>query len=452
LTGNSADNFLFGTRGNDTLEGGDGVDTAAYQGNIDEYDIYYNEINDKYTISDKFANRDGVDTLFSVETVSFAFSEPISIQSLLQGNAPAITSNGGRATAQASLPENGTAVTTVTATDVDAGTTLAYSISGGADAALFSINAATGALRFKKAPDFEAPTDAGSNNVYDVIIQVSDGSLTDTQALAVTVQDVVNELLMGTSGADTLTGAGGNDTLKGGAGNDRLVGKSGADRMFGGAGNDTYYVENAGDRVYETASEASTDTTDLGGKEKVVSSISFTLSKFVEDLTLTGTGNSNGTGNDLANTILGNSGANTLKGLAGNDILKSGSGNDKLFGGAGKDALTGGKGADIFVFDAAPASRDTITDFSRADGDKIHLSKAVFKGFAYTGTLLAEDFYAAAGATTARDATDRVIYNTTTGILYYDADGAGGAAAAQVALLGASTHPALLFSDLQIIA
>ncbi len=172
----------------------------------------------------------------------------------------------------------------------------------------------------------------------------------------------------------------------------------------------------------------------------------------MEHLTLTGTGNYNGTGNDRANTILGNSGANTLTGLAGNDILKSGTGNDKLYGGAGKDTLTGGKGADIFVFDTAPASRDTITDFSRADGDKIHLSKAVFKGFAYTGTLHAEDFYAAAGATKAQDANDRIIYNTTTGVLYYDADGLGGAAAVQVAQMGVLAHPSLAYSDLQIIA
>ena len=86
-----------------------------------------------------------------------------------------------------SVAENSTAVTTVTATDPDAGTTLSYSIVGGADAAKFSINASTGALAFVTAPNFEAPADAGRNNVYDVIVQVSDGTLTDTQAIAVTV-------------------------------------------------------------------------------------------------------------------------------------------------------------------------------------------------------------------------------------------------------------------------
>jgi len=110
-------------------------------------------------------------------------------------DAPVITSNGGGSSASIGISENSTAVTTVTATDVDSGN-LAYSIVGGADAARFTIDSATGVLRFVSAPDFEAPTDAGGNNVYDVIVQVSDGALTDTQALAVTVTDV-NEFSVG---------------------------------------------------------------------------------------------------------------------------------------------------------------------------------------------------------------------------------------------------------------
>jgi aryl-phospho-beta-D-glucosidase BglC (GH1 family) len=95
-------------------------------------------------------------------------------------------------TAAVSIPENTTAVTTVTATDPDAGQTLSYSISGGAEAAKFIIGPSTGALSFVTAPNFELPTDAGGNNVYDVIVQVSDGQGgLDTQAIAVTVSDVV---------------------------------------------------------------------------------------------------------------------------------------------------------------------------------------------------------------------------------------------------------------------
>ncbi len=103
-----------------------------------------------------------------------------------------ITSNGGGATAAVSIAENTTAVTTVTATDADLpAQTLTFSISGGADAAKFAINSSTGVLTFLVAPDYENPTDAGANNVYDVTVQVSDGAGgTDSQAIAVTVTAV----------------------------------------------------------------------------------------------------------------------------------------------------------------------------------------------------------------------------------------------------------------------
>ena len=119
-------------------------------------------------------------------------------------DAPVITSNGGGAAASVSISENGTVVTTVTATDQDAADTLSYSITGGADAGLFSINSASGELTFIAAPDFETPTDSGSNNVYDVQVRVTDsgtGNLTDTQNIAVTVTNA-NE-------APTITSDGG---------------------------------------------------------------------------------------------------------------------------------------------------------------------------------------------------------------------------------------------------
>jgi Ca2+-binding RTX toxin-like protein len=106
-------------------------------------------------------------------------------------DAPRITSNGGGGTASISINENTTAVTTVAATDQDSGATRVYALSGGADAALFTINASTGALAFKSAPDFETKADASANNVYDVIVQVTDnGGLTDVQSLAVSIKNV----------------------------------------------------------------------------------------------------------------------------------------------------------------------------------------------------------------------------------------------------------------------
>ncbi|WP_298282376.1 hypothetical protein [Novosphingobium sp.] len=145
-------------------------------------------------------------------------------------DAPVITSNGGGETATLSILQYSTAVTTATAADVDAGTTLTYSISGGADAALFHIDATTGALSFKNAPNFEAHTDAGANNVYDVVVQGSDGALTDTQAISVTVTNLIE----GTSGNDNLVGSVGNDILKGNGGGDILV---------GGQGDDTFIID-----------------------------------------------------------------------------------------------------------------------------------------------------------------------------------------------------------------
>jgi CSLREA domain-containing protein len=115
-------------------------------------------------------------------------------------NAPVITSNGGGASASISVAENTIAVTTVSATDADIPSSpLTYSLSGGVDMNKFSIHASTGVLRFLTAPDFENPADNGGNNVYDLIVQVSDGSLTDTQTIAVTVTNVASELVVTTT-------------------------------------------------------------------------------------------------------------------------------------------------------------------------------------------------------------------------------------------------------------
>jgi VCBS repeat-containing protein len=106
--------------------------------------------------------------------------------------APQITSNGGGDSASVNVAENSTSVTLVTATDPDADTVLGFTIAGGADAAKFTIDPLTGALRFLTAPDFEHPTDSDGNNVYIVSVQVSDGAFFDMQNLSVTVTDVAD--------------------------------------------------------------------------------------------------------------------------------------------------------------------------------------------------------------------------------------------------------------------
>ena len=111
---------------------------------------------------------------------------------------PVILSNGAGASASLTVNENTSAVTTVMATDPEGGVT--YSLSGGADAALFTIDAATGQLRFIGGPDREAPADAGADNVYNVTVRASDGSLSDTQALAIPVANVNGTPLIASSG------------------------------------------------------------------------------------------------------------------------------------------------------------------------------------------------------------------------------------------------------------
>jgi uncharacterized delta-60 repeat protein len=101
-------------------------------------------------------------------------------------NAPAISSNG-----TVSIAENSSAVTLLTATDADApAQALAYAVIGGADSALFAVNPTTGELTFLAAPDFEQPKDSGADNIYNLTVQVSDGTFNTTQDMVVTVTSV----------------------------------------------------------------------------------------------------------------------------------------------------------------------------------------------------------------------------------------------------------------------
>jgi Ca2+-binding RTX toxin-like protein len=154
-------------------------------------------------------------------------------------------------------------------------------------------------------------TDTGSLSVsdfFDLTVTIQDQVLTGTAG---------NDVLAGGAGNDQLFGLAGNDTLQGGDGNDLLDGGTGNDSMVGGTGNDTYVVNVAGDVVTELAN---------GGTDTVQSAITFTLGSTVENLTLTGTANLNGTGNALDNILIGNGGINVLTGGVGNDTYVVGAG------------------------------------------------------------------------------------------------------------------------------
>jgi Ca2+-binding RTX toxin-like protein len=149
-------------------------------------------------------------------------------------------------------------------------------------------------------------------------------------------------------------------------------------------------------------------------------------------------------GNDLLN---GGSGDDELNGGAGNDTLKAGSGDDILSGGLGNDVLTGGSGYDVFRFDTAIGATniDKLTDFSSAD-DSIQLDHTIFTKLAVADALNAANFKLGA---VAADANDYVVYNKTSGALFYDADGNGAGAAVQIALIG--NHAVLTAVDFVVI-
>ncbi len=281
-----------------------------------------------------------------------------------------------------SFAENGVG----TAYDADAtdaeGQTPTYAISGGADAALFDIDSVTGEVTFKNAPDFEAPADAGGDNVYDIEVTANDGVNNTVQSVAITVTDVVNEFnvitgtagdddLVGTSGADQINALGGADRLDGGAGTDELNGGEGDDVFLVGVGDgpDTYNGGGGTDTI--AAVEAGTVISFAGGAFGPGNSIELITNDDPgaggSSTTLTGT-----PGNDTLN-VSGETTPYILEGLAGRDTLRGGSADDTLIGGTGNDRLTGNAGADEFVFSDGDG-RDQILDFDPSSGDVINLS------------------------------------------------------------------------------
>jgi Ca2+-binding RTX toxin-like protein len=153
--------------------------------------------------------------------------------------------------------------------------------------------------------------------------------------------------------SNVLVGNAGNNMLDGAEGNDTLNGGLGADTMTGGLGNDVFAVDDAGDVAIESADQ---------GYDRVDSSVSFTLGANIERLNLLGAGDLNGTGNGLANVLVGN---------AGNNMLDGGDGNDTLNGGLGADTMTGGLGNDVFTVDN---TGDVIVELAGGGIDRVDSS------------------------------------------------------------------------------
>jgi Ca2+-binding RTX toxin-like protein len=295
--------------------------------------------------------------------------------------------------------------------------------------------------------------------------------------------------LIGTAAADLIEGLGGNDSLFGGLGEDELrggdgndtlngrddpgsLGDSAADTLDGGMGDDAYLVYDLNDSILA----------DPGGIDTVFASRTpWTLGPGLDNLTMEDSlsgGGFSGTGNDLDNVIVGSFEGGTMSGMGGNDTLRGshnsalrgGDGNDvleggrNLFGDAGDDILTpgasslgatfnltGGTGADIFVLERAGAAPDSYVILDLASGvDTLRLDATEMPALGASGEFAAGDArFAANGTGTAQDASDRVVYNTATGELWYDADGNGGGGAALIATLQGA--PSLAASDIEVV-
>ena len=203
--------------------------------------------------------------------------------------------------------------------------------------------------------------DSANDTISEQIVAgIDDGGVDTVQSsITYTLAAFLENLTLTGSESIDATGNTAKNVLTGNSGNNILDGAAGGDRMTGGLGNDTYYVDNAGDVVTELHG---------GGNDTVISSRTYALSAEVEKLTLTGIGNTAGTGNALNNTIIGNDGNNKLVGGEGNDSLGGGLGNDTLDGGKGGDTMKGGAGDDRYYIDN---KLDVVTEYSNFGADTI---------------------------------------------------------------------------------
>jgi len=254
---------------------------------------------------------------------------------------------------------------------------------------------------------FAQATDSTTGQVYTIVTAAASANtlvlrvdgivsradvLTDTPA-GTSGNDVLigsdnPDELNGEGGDDILQGLGGNDILIGGDGQDRLEGGLGQDRMTGGAGDDLYLVDDAGDTVVEAIG---------GGTDTIQAAISLALPDNVENLTLLFPG-VNGTGNGLANRLIGNS---------TNNVLDGGAGADYMDGGAGDDVYLVDDAGDVVV-EAVGGGTDTIQSTSSlALPDNVE--NLTLLGFAANGT--------------GNGLANRIIGNSTTNVL----DGGAGA-------------------------
>lgn len=450
ILGNAGNNILIGGAGADTLNGGAGSDTASYAGA--SKGITANLIAPSGNTNDAKG-----DTYYSIENLAgSSYDDRLSgntAANILSGDAGNDTLSGGDGN------------------DILAGGAGADKLIGDAGNDTASYAGASKGVVASLATPSSNTNDAKGDTYLSIEYLLGSGYA---------------DKLIGNDLSNRISGEGGNDTIEGGAGNDILIGGAGADKLNGGAGSDTASYETAGSGVIASLKTSSINTGDAKGD--VYTSIErLTGSNYHDELygdngnnTLSGGGdNDTLEGGAGADVLIGGDGsqdgasyANATKGVVANlakpsdntndakgdtyssierlvgsgysDVLKGDAhannifgkaGDDKLYGGLGWDYLVGGDGKDIFVFDSQLGpiynpNSDTIYDFNVKD-DTIWLDDDMFSKVGKVGDLSSEAFYSGAKA---HDASDRIIYDPTTGKLWYDSDGTGSAVAVEFAM------------------
>ncbi|MDD3770014.1 MAG: Ig-like domain-containing protein [Sulfuricurvum sp.] len=342
-TGNGMDNILIGNSGNNVLDGGIGADTMS--GGMGD-DIYYADDTRDVVIE---TMDEGYDTIRS--SVTYTLSDNVERLELI-GSA-AIDGYGNDL-------EN-MIVGNASDNTID-GKEGADTMAGGAGNDTYIVD-----------------------NIGDTVVEaLNEGDDLVLSSVTYTLSENVERLTL--TGIDAINGTGNDldNILIGNGANNVLDGKAGADTMIGGDGNDTYIVDNTGDIVTEALNE---------GIDTIYSSVSYVLPANVENLTLTGTDNISGTGNELDNILIGNNANNTLFGSLGNDTIDGKDGNDILEGGLGNDTLLGGLGNDTYIYNMND-NLDTIVDGGGEDTlrftEGLNLDNVALRVFDIDGVLTAQ--------------------------------------------------------------
>jgi trimeric autotransporter adhesin len=341
ITGNTVANALNGGNGNDTINGGTGDDTM--NGGLG---------NDTYVID---SSNDIIVDVSGIDTVQANFNATLQIYATVEN----LTLTGFAFQGLGNALGNRIV-----------GTSLANNLVGQdgndileAGAGNDSLDGGIGSDRLDGGTGNDSMTGGADNDVFvvnsvgDSIVELAGGGTADRVESTITfslaaLTEVEQLTLLGAANING-TGNGLANRIVGNVGNNIIDGGLGVDIMIGGAGNDVYRIDVAGETVTELAGEGTTD--------RVESLITYTLGLNVENLTLLGTGNINGTGNTLFNTIAGNSGDNILNGGLG----------------GGGDAMSGGAGNDTYVVDDAA---DTVTELNAGGTDLVQSSITIALG------------------------------------------------------------------------